>query len=141
MLHKISLDNGFSGEHMGLVFVDGEAHTEDAFLASRLRGKGYTVTTEAGAANETVSDTGEASEAPPPIDEEAFEAALAEAGETVEKFYSEGLSDLDGMNIAQLKAFAEGKGIDLGSAKLKADIIAAITAAMPTADVPEPEAE
>lgn len=80
-----------------------------------------------------------ASEAPPPIDEEAFEAALAEAGETVEKFYSEELPDLDGMNIAQLKAFAEEKGIDLGSAKLKADIIAAIIAAMPAADVSEAE--
>ena len=80
------------------------------------------------------------SEAPPPIDEEAFEAALAEAGETVEK-YSEELPNLDSMNIAQLKEFAEEKGIDLGNAKLKADIIATIIAAMPAADVSEPEAE
>ena len=83
---------------------------------------------------------GNASEASPPIDEEAFEAALAEVGQTVEKFYSEELPDLDGMNIAQLKAFAEEKGIDLGSAKLKADIIAAIIAAiMSAADVSETE--
>ena len=132
MLYEISLDNGFSGEHFGLVFVNGEAHTEDAFLASRLRGKGYTVTAEAGAADETVSDTGEASEAPP-FDEEAFEAALAEAGETVEK-HSEELTNLDSMNIAQLKEFAEEKGIDLGGAKLKVDIIAAIIAAIMSAD-------
>ena len=141
MLYEISLDNGFSGEHMGLVFVNGEAHTEDAFLASRLRGKGYTVTAEAVAADEKVSDTGEASEAPPPIDEEAFEAALDEVGETIEK-YSEELPNLDSMSIAQLKEFAEAKGIDLGSAKLKADIIAAIIAAITSAaDVPEPETE
>ncbi len=82
---------------------------------------------------------GNASEAPPPIDEEAFEAALAEAGETVEKFYSEELPDLDGMNIAQLKAFAEEKGIDLGSAKLKADIISAIIAAISAAEASEME--
>ncbi len=87
------------------------------------------------------NNPGEASEAPPFVDEETFEAALAEAGETVEKFYSEELPDLDGMNIAQLKAFAEEKGIDLGNAKLKADIIAAIIAAMSAADVPDPETE
>ena len=135
MLQKISLDNGFSGEHMGLVFVNGEAHTEDAFLASRLRGKGYHVTAEKVAVDETVSDTDEA----PPFDEEAFEAALAEAGETVEKHFEE-LPNLDSMNIAQLKEFAEEKGIDLGGAKLKVDIIAAIIAAiMSAADVPEAE--
>ena len=132
MLYEISLDNGFSGEHFGLSFANGKAHTEDDFLASRLRGKGYHVTTETVAADETVPDTGEASEAPP-FDEEAFEAALAEVGETVEK-YSEELPNLDGMNIAQLKEFAEKKGIDLGSAKLKADIIAVIIAAIMSAD-------
>lgn len=78
-----------------------------------------------------------ASEAPSPIDEETFEAALAEAGKIAEEFYSE--EYFDKMSIAQLKEFAEEKGIDLGSAKLKADIIAAIIAAMPAADVPEVE--
>lgn len=133
MLHKISLDNGFSGEHMGLVFVNGEAHTEDAFLASRLRGKGYTVTAEAGAVDEKVSDTGEASEAPP-FDEKTLEAAaeLAEAG---------GFTPLDfeRMKVEQLKEYAAAGGIDLGKAKTKAEIIAAITAEMFAADVPETE--
>lgn len=122
MLYKISLDNGFSGEHFGLSFANGEAHTEDAFLASRLRGKGYNVTAAAGAADKMVSDQGEASEAPP----------FAEAGELTQ-------SDLDKMNIAQLKAFAEENGIDLGSAKLKAEIIAAIVAAMFYVETPETE--
>ncbi len=124
MLHKISLDNGFSGEHMGLVFVNGEAHTEDAFLASRLRGKGYSVTAEAGAVDETVSDTGEASEALP----------FAEAG---------GFTPLDfeRMTVAQLKEYAEAGNIDLGSARTKAEIISAIITAMSADDVPDPETE
>ena len=138
MLYEISLGNGFSGEHMGLTFANGKAHTEDAFLASRLRGKGYTVTDETVAVDETVSDTGEASEAPPfiDVDEETLEAAaeLAEAG---------GFTPLDfeRMTVAQLKEYAEAGGIDLGKAKTKAEIIAAITAEMFAADVPEPEAE
>lgn len=135
MLYEISLDNGFSGEHMGLTFANGKAHTEDEFLASRLRGKGYHVTSEAWAADKKVSDTGEAAEAPP-LDEETFEAALAEAGETVEKIYSEELTSLGSMNIAQLKEFAEEKGINLGNAKLKAEIITVISAA-----ISKPEAE
>lgn len=98
---------------------------------------GLTVECRKKLAEESVTE-GNASEAPP-IDEEAFEAALAEAGETVEKYYSEELPNLDGMNVAQLKAFAEEKDIDLGSAKLKADIIAAITLAMSADDVPEVE--
>lgn len=136
MLYEISLDNGFSGEHMGLSFANGKAHTEDAFLASRLRGKGYNVTAAAGAADKMVSDQGEASEAPPfaDINKETLEAAaeFAEAGELTP-------SDLDKMNIAQLKVFAEENGIDLGSAKLKAEIIAAIVAAMFYAETPETE--
>lgn len=122
MLYKISLDNGFSGEHMGLVFVNGEAHTEDAFLASRLRGKGYTVTAEAVAADEAVSDTGEAAEAPP----------LAEAG---------GFTpfDFERMTVAQLKEYAEAGDINLGSARTKAEIISAIIVAMSAADIPETE--
>lgn len=139
MLYEISLDNGFSGEHIGLVFTNGTAHTEDVFLASRLRGKGYHVIAEAGVADEAVSDQGEAAEAPPFADEETFEAALAEAGKTVEKFYSEELAGIYDMNIAQLKELANKKGIDLGSAKLKADIITVIIEAMPDADVPEAE--
>lgn len=76
---------------------------------------------------------GNASKAPP-VDEEMLEAAaeLAEAGELTP-------SDLDKMNIAQLKVFAEENGIDLGSAKLKAEIIAAIVAAMFYAETPETE--
>lgn len=130
MLYEISLDNGFSGEHMGLAFANGKAHTEDDFLASRLRGKGYHVTAETVADDETVSDTGEAAEAPPfdDVDEETLGAAERD-----------GFTPLDGMNIAQLKAFAEENGIDLGSAKLKADIIAVIIAAISAADVPEVE--
>lgn len=103
MLYMISLDNGFSGEHFGLSFANGEAHTEDAFLASRLRGKGYTVTAEAVAADETVSDTGEAAEVP---------------------------TDIDKMNLAQLKEFAKSKHIDLGSAKTKFEVITAINMAI-----------
>ena len=126
MLHKISLDNKFSGEHFGLVFVNGEAHTEDKFLASRLRGKGYHVTAEAVADDEAVSDTGEAPEAPPfiDVDEGAFEAAeqLAEAGKISPR-------DFEKMTVADLKSFAEEKKIDLSSARTKAEIIALINAA------------
>lgn len=43
MAYKITMANGFSGEHMGLVFVQGEAKTEDEFLATRLANKGYEV--------------------------------------------------------------------------------------------------
>ena len=81
---------------------------------------------------------GNASEAPPfiDVDEETLEAAaeLAEAG---------GFTPLDfeRMTVAQLKEYAEAGGIDLGKAKTKAEIIAAITAEMFAADVPEPEAE
>ncbi|MDE5741489.1 MAG: hypothetical protein K2H90_03470 [Oscillospiraceae bacterium] len=136
MLHKISLDNKFSGEHFGLVFVNREAHTEDKFLASRLRGKGYHVTAEAVADDEAVSDTGETPEAPPfiDVDEEVFEAAeqLAEAGGFT-------LFDLERMTVAQLKEYAEAGDVDLGGAKTKADIIAIITAEMLADDVPEAE--
>lgn len=134
MLYGISLDNGFSGEHFGLVFANGKAHTEDIFLASRLQSKGYNVTAEAVAADETVSDTGEASKAPPFIDEGTFEATeqLAEAGKISPQ-------DFEKMTVADLKALAGEKGINLGSAKTKADIIAAIAEAMSADDVPEAE--
>lgn len=75
MLYGISLDNGFSGEHFGLVFANEKAHTEDIFLAFRLQSKGYNVTAETIADDETVSGTCEAAEAPLFIDEENFEAA------------------------------------------------------------------
>ena len=68
MAYKFFGDSGFSGEHMGLVFAHGESHTEDAFLASRLRSKGYSVTGEAVADDEAVSDQGEAAENLPDID-------------------------------------------------------------------------
>ena len=60
---KITLDRRFSGEHMGLVFTQGTAHTEDAFLASRLQSKGYKVTSDESDGGEAVSDQGEAAEA------------------------------------------------------------------------------
>lgn len=134
MVHTISLDNGFSGEHMGLVFAKGEAHTDAAFLASRLRSKGYTVTADEVAVDETVSDQGEAAEAPYFVDEEIFEVAakLAEAGEITPR-------DFEKMTVADLKNYAESKGIELGSAKVKADIITAINAAMFDGGVPEAE--
>lgn len=103
MVYTISLDNGFSGEHMGLVFANGEAHTDDAFLASRLRSKGYSVTSKAVADDETVSDRGEAAEE---------------------------LPDLDKMNLAQLKEFAESRHIDISGAKTKFEVVAAISEAV-----------
>lgn len=90
--------------------------------------------------DEKVPDNpGNASEAPPVTDEETFDAALAEAGETVEKFYSEELANIYDMNIAQLKELAKKKGIDLGNAKLKGDIITEILEAMSAAESPETE--
>lgn len=62
-MYRIFLDNGFSGRHMGLSFANGEARTEDAFLAARLRSRGYSV-----AADETAADTGGADEVPPNLD-------------------------------------------------------------------------
>lgn len=81
-----------------------------------------------------VGRTFNAAEAPPYVDEEPLEAA-AEFAEACKLMPP----DLDGMNIAQLKAFAEEKGIDLGSAKLKAEIIAAIVAATFYTETPETE--
>ena len=48
MVYKIKLDTDFTGRRMGLVFIDGVAETNDAFLATRLKSKGYTVTAEKG---------------------------------------------------------------------------------------------
>lgn len=104
MAYKIFLDNGFSGEHMGLVFAQGEAHTKDAFLASRLQSKGYSVTDEAVADDETVSEQGEAAE---------------DCGEFTP-------FDFERMTVAQLKEYAKAGNIALDGAKTKDDIIAAI---------------
>lgn len=104
---KITLEGNFTGEHMGLVFTHGTAHTEDAFLASRLRSKGYTVTADESVGDKTVSDQGEA----------------AEGQEGFTPF------DLERMSVPHLKEYAEAGGIDLGGARTKAEIIAAIYAA------------
>lgn len=81
-----------------------------------------------------VEDSFNVPEAPPFIDEETFEATerLAEAGKI-------SLQDFEKMTVADLKALAREKGIDLGSTKTKADIIATIAAAMSADDVPEAE--
>ena len=47
-MFTIQMASGFSGVHMGLVFANGTAQTNDAFLATRLKSKGYTVTAEKG---------------------------------------------------------------------------------------------
>lgn len=47
-MFTIQMASGFSGVHMGLVFTNGTAQTNDAFLATRLKSKGYTVTAEKG---------------------------------------------------------------------------------------------
>ena len=90
---KITLDGNFTGEHMGLVFMQGTAHTEDAFLASRLQSKGYTVAEDESVGGETVSDSGEAAEAP---------------------------ASFEKMTVDTLKKYAETHGIALGGAKTKA---------------------
>lgn len=107
---KINLDRNFSGEHMGLVFTQGTAHTEDAFLASRLQSKGYKVTPDESVKDKAVSDQGEAAE---------DHADAVEAGEM----------KIEEMNVQQLKEYAANNGIDLGGARTKAEIIAAIYAA------------
>jgi len=88
---------------MGLVFTRGEAQTEDAFLASRLRSKGYTVAADEGVSGEDVSDQGEAPEA--------------------------GRIKLEEMTVPQLKELANEKGIDLSGARTKAEILAAVNSA------------
>lgn len=45
-MFTIQMASGFSGVHMGLVFANGVAQTDDAFLATRLKSKGYKVTAE-----------------------------------------------------------------------------------------------
>ncbi len=110
MVYKISLpgNNSFSGEHMGLIFMQGEARTGDAFLASRLRSKGYTVAADEGVSGEEVSGQGENSEA----ENGGFTSV-----------------DFEEMTVPQLKGCAAAKGIDLSGARTKAEIISAINAA------------
>lgn len=107
---KITLEGNFTGEHMGLVFTHGTAHTEDAFLASRLRSKGYTVTADEATGGEAVHDSGEVTEA---------HVSAAEAGEI----------PIEEMTVPLLKEHAAKNGIDLGGARNKSEIISAIYAA------------
>ncbi len=110
MRFKITLENGFSGEHMGLVFTQGTAHTSDAFLASRFKSKGYRVASDEVAVGEAVHAPGEVTEA---------HAAAAEAGDI----------PLEEMTVPLLRERAAKKGVDLGGARTKAEIISAIYAA------------
>ena len=106
----VSMASGFSGVHMGLVFTNGTAHTDDAYLATRLRSKGYAVE----------RDPDEADTAPAADDytnTDADDAAPA-------------VPDLESLTVAQLKDLAAEDGIDLGKAKTKAEIIAAFNEAM-----------
>ncbi len=107
---RIPDNSQFTGEHMGLVFTHGEAHTEDAFLASRLRSKGYVVTADEGIGGEAVHDSGEAAEG---------RVSDAEAGAI----------PLEEMTVPLLKEHAAKNGIDLGGARNKPEIISAIYAA------------
>ena len=56
MSYTISIpeNSAFTGDHMGLTFTHGKAHTDDYFLASRLQSKGYTVTADKGDAHRSV---------------------------------------------------------------------------------------
>ena len=110
MSFKISVpkNTAFSGDHMGLTFTHGEAHTDDSFLASRLQSKGYVVANHVGVGGEAVSDQGEASEAP--------------QGDSPE-------SELYEKTVQQLKEYAAENGVDLSGARTKAEILAAINAA------------
>ncbi len=118
MSYKISIpeNKAFTGNHMGLTFTHGEAHTDDHFLASRLRSKGYTVTSDEVAVGEAVHAPGEAAEA---------HAAAAEAGDI----------PLEEMTVPLLRERAAEKGVDLGGARTKAEIIAAIYAAEAAGEV------
>lgn len=47
--YTVKAPETFTGSGWGLAFVEGEAHTEDEYLARKLAGKGYAVTEEAAA--------------------------------------------------------------------------------------------
>ena len=112
MSYTISIpeNSAFTGDHMGLTFTHGKAHTDDYFLASRLQSKGYTVTADEVAGGEAVHASGEVTEA---------HVSAAEAGEI----------PLEEMTIPLLKEHAAKNGIDLGGARNKPEIISAIYAA------------
>ncbi len=112
MSYKISIPENiaFSGDHMGLTFTHGEAHTNDSFLATRLRSKGYRVAADEVVGGEAVHDSGEVTEA---------HVSAAEAGEM----------KLEEMTVPMLKEHAAKNGIDLGGARNKPEIISAIYAA------------
>lgn len=118
MSYKISIpeNKAFTGDHMGLTFTHGEAHTNDSFLASRLRSKGYTVASDEVADGEAVHAPGEAAEA---------HVTAAEAGK----------NSLEEMTVSLLREHAAEKGVDLGGARTKAEIIAAIYAAEADSEV------
>ena len=111
MSYKISIpaNSAFTGDHMGLTFTHGETHTNDSFLATRLRSKGYRVAADEVADGEAVHDPGEVTEA----------YASAEAGEI----------PLEEMTVQQLREHAAKNGIVLGGARSKMEIISAIYAA------------
>lgn len=112
MSYTISIpeNSAFTGDHMGLTFAHGKAHTDDYFLASRLQSKGYTVTADKGVSGEAVHDSGEVTEA---------HVSAAEAGAI----------PLEEMTVPMLKEHAAKNGIDLGGARNKPEIISAIYAA------------
>lgn len=112
MSYTISIpeNSAFTGDHMGLTFTHGKAHTDDYFLASRLQSKGYTVTADKGVSGEAVHDSGEVTEA---------HVSAAEAGAI----------PLEEMTVPLLKEYAAKNGIDLGGARNKPEIISAIYAA------------
>lgn len=112
MSYTISIpeNSAFTGDHMGLTFTHGKAHTDDYFLASRLRSKGYTVTADKGVSGKAVHASGEVTEA---------HVSAAEAGEM----------KLEEMTVPMLKEHAAKSGIDLGGARNKPEIISAIYAA------------
>lgn len=116
MVYTVSLESGFSGEHMGLVFTRGTAHTSDAFLASRLKSKGYGVASDEVAVGEAVHAPGEVTEA---------HVTVTEAGKI----------SLEEMTVSLLRERAAEKGVDLGGARTKAEIIAAIYAAEADSEV------
>lgn len=100
---KITAPIPFSGIRANLVFVDGVSETNDTWLIRWFKEHGYKV--EADAAEENL---------PVPEPEETEE--------------TEDGGDVNSLTVNELKAYAVEKGIDLGKAKTKADIIAAIQA-------------
>lgn len=106
----ISMVSPFTGEHMGLIFANGTAHTHDAFLATRLRSKGYAVV---------------------PIPDEPDKTTAADDNTNTDADdAAPAAPELESLTVAQLRDLAAEDGIDLGKAKTKAEIIAAFNEAM-----------